>query len=153
MSAVTDDRAALIRLLDLLERSPRPKGWHARFRHSAEIRHAHWMLQWDEAREEGPACLRPMRNQFAWGFTLMCLWTMGSALVFGEHALTLARVVRAVVLSVVPIALSVWFAFWFPRRVWVRNEREYTVQLQRARALLAETGGHGPEAHLLFPAR
>lgn len=150
---MTDDRTALIRLLDHLERSPRPKGWHARYRRAAETWHARRMLEWDEAREEGPACLRPMRNHLAWGFTLMWICSMGSALVFGEHALTLARLIRAVGFSVVPVALSVWYAFWFPRRLWVRNEREYTVHVQRARALLAEAGEHGPEAHHLIPGR
>ena len=143
---MTDDRTALIRFLDRLEQSPRPQCSYARLRRANEIRKARAMLQWDDAREEGPACLTPMRNQLVSGFILMWVCTIGGGLLFGEHALTLGRVLRVVGFSAVPAALSVWFVGRLPRRVWATNERQYALYLERVRALPAQAGDADPQA-------
>jgi hypothetical protein len=143
---MADDRTALIRLLDHLEESPRPVGWHARLRRAREIRKARAILEWDEAREEGPAYLRLMRNRFVWSFALLGVGLVGSGLLFGEHALTLARVIRVVGTSAVATSLSVWWAARLPNRVWAYNERLYALYLERARALPAQAGDPDPQA-------
>ena len=104
------------------------------------------MLHWDEAREEGPAYLRLLRQRFVASFTLLCVGCVASGLLFGEHALTLARVIRVVGLSAVPAALSVWWAARLPKRIWAYNERLYAAYLERARALPAQAGDPDPQA-------
>jgi hypothetical protein len=143
---MADDRTALIRFQDRLEQSPRPLRWYARLRHASDIRKTRAMLKWDEAREEGPAYLKVMRNRLVWSFSLLCVGSVGSGLLFGEHALTLARVIRVVGIMAVPTALSVWSAAQLPKRVWAYNERLYAVYLERARALPAQAGDADPQA-------
>ena len=143
---MADDRTALIRLLTLLEQSPRPEGWYARFRRAWDIRQARSMLKWDDARQDGPASLAPMRNELALGMMLLWVGSVGSAFFLSHDALTLARILRALGLSAVALVLSVWYARRATKYVWTRSERQYALYLERARALPAPAGDPDPPA-------
>jgi hypothetical protein len=143
---MTDDRTALIRLLAHVEASPRPEGWYARLRRASDIRQAHYMLEWDDDRQEGPDSLRPMRNRLAWSFTLFWIGSVGSAFLFGEHAVTVARVIRALGLSAVALPIGLWGARLSTKYTWALTERKHALFLERARALPAPAGNPDPTA-------
>jgi hypothetical protein len=143
---MTDDRAALIRLLAHVEATPHPEGWYARVRRASDIRQAHYMLEWDDDRQEGPDSLRPMRKRLVWSFTLLWIGSVGSALLFGEHAVTVARVILALGLSAVALPISVWGARLATKYTWTITERKHALILERARALPASASNPDPTA-------
>jgi hypothetical protein len=134
---MVNDRDALIHLLTYLEESPRPEGWRARIRRFIAIRDARRMLQWDELRDDGPAGLIPVRNHIVSGLVLLWAGCSASALIFSAHAVTIMRVIRVAGITAVPLAVGIWYYFRLMKRVWTRNEREYALYVEKARALPA----------------
>jgi hypothetical protein len=137
---MADDRTALIRMLTRLEDSPRPGSWRGRFRRVLAIRHARQMLEWDDARQEGPACLIPLRNSLVSGLMLLWCGSALSGLFFGDHALTLARALRVLGVSLVPLAFIIGYARLATTVMWKKNERDYARFLEQAKALPAPAG-------------
>jgi hypothetical protein len=137
---MADDRTELIRLLSHLEALPRPVGWLARYKRASDLRQAHFALEWEDDRREGPACLVPRRNGLVFGFVLVWAAPIASGLFFSHHALTLARLVPVVGVSALPVAVTIWMAFRMTKRAWLLNERRYALYLARARALPGPAG-------------
>lgn len=102
------------------------------------------MLEWDDDRREGPDSLKPMRNRFAWSFTLLWIGSIGSALLFGEHGVTVARVLRALGLTAVALPISLWGAHLATKYTWTFTGRKHAQLLERARALPASAGRPDP---------
>ncbi len=144
--AVSDDHELLRRLVSSLEAAPRPRGWPARLRHRWELRKAQGMLEWEEAREEGPACLIPQRNAIGLAWFLMWVGAVTTALLRGHHPLTLSRIGLVLGLSALPWAAGVLYLRAFPKRMWRANERQFAAYLEQARALPAAAGRPDSEA-------
>jgi hypothetical protein len=143
---MADDRTVLIRYVAHLEMSPRPGGWMARLRRAWDIHQARGMLDWEEARQEGPAFFTEMRNTFGVGWLLMWVGTAVSALFFSHHPLTLARVGLFLGLSALPVGAGSWYLSVLPKRFFRYSERRYATYLERARALPAPAGDPDPQA-------
>ena len=102
------------------------------------------MLEWDDDRREGPDSLKPMRNRLAWSFTLLWIGSVGSALLFGEHGVTVARIIRALGFSALALPIGLWgarLAAWY---TWTFSERKHAQFLERARSLPASAGSPDP---------
>jgi hypothetical protein len=144
---MADDRELLIRLLEHLESTPRPRGWIARFRRTRAIRRARAMLHWDEARAEGLSCLNPMRNAQASSFAVMYVVLSVTTLVRTHHALTIGRIALILGTLAIPFGFGVWFMFTLgPKSIWRANERQYALSLDEARALSAPASRPALEA-------
>ena len=126
---MTDDHTAVLRLAAQIEATPRPAGWIARLRRASAIRHAEAMLDWEDARREGPAALLPMRTRLLGGFLL--LWGGGTVSgLFVAH-----RPLHYLALSLIPLALLLGWALFAAKMMWKATERDYARFLARARAL------------------
>ena len=128
---MTDDHTAVQRLVAEIEATPSPAGWIARLRRASAIRHAEAMLDWEDARRDGPDAMVPIRNQLVGGFFLLWLGGTASGLFLTHHHL------RYLALSVVPLGLLLGWGFFATKLMWRATERDYARFLARARALPA----------------
>ena len=143
---VSDDHTMLVRLLAHLEVAPHPRGWFARLRHAWDIRQARSMVDWEDARHEGPAFFIQTRNTLAVGWTFMWIGMTASALFFRHRPLTLARVGLLAGFSVILFGFGFWYLKALPARFFRHSEQRYLDYVERARALPAPTGRPDPQA-------
>jgi hypothetical protein len=128
---MTDDHTAVLRLVAQIEATPCQAGWIARLRRASAIRHAEAMLDWEDARRDGPNAMIPIRNQLVGGFLLLWVGGTASGLFLAHHRL------RYLALSAVPLALLLGWGLFATKLMWKATERDYTRFLARARALPA----------------
>ena len=81
-----------------------------------------------------------LRNSLVSGLMILWCGSAVSSLFFGQHALTLARTLRVLGVSMVPLAFIIGYALLATKVMWKKNERDYARFLERATALPACEG-------------
>jgi hypothetical protein len=125
-----DDRAALVRLLEHLEGAEQPIEWRKRLHRRWEISQCESLIEWSDARADGPKALR--WSPLSTGLVLSCLGPLLVVLpqwIGHRPALDIAlRFGLAGALALLGVLLQA-------RHLWAASEKAYAQWVARARQL------------------